>query len=453
MTLSPHRQPPFWLALPCAAAGAVLLALAALRVLSLEQGSLGARVLVLLLLLVLAALSLFLLSLDHACTPRLLLCALLPVALAFLLRALPLDYVSYDYRDFLAHWAAYFRDNGGWAAVKDPVGNYNVPYLYFLAAISYLPVPDLYLIKLFSIFFDVLLAWGALRLVRKLSRPGSPAPFAAFCLALLMPTAVLNGALWAQCDSLYGALVVHALACALDKKPGSSVVLLAVAFSFKLQAVFLIPLWCALWFTRRVKFSHLCLFPVTYLATILPALLLGKPLGDILGVYFGQAEQYSAYLNLNAPSVYAFLPYGVEVDTALWARLGILAAFALVLGLLAVLFLFRDRVDGRILMTAAVILAVGVPFFLPHMHDRYFFLADALTLAWACVNWRRCLQAAAVQIASLGSYYAYLIQRYAYPLAWGSALVLCALLLSAGVLWRQLAELPRGGQAGAAPHP
>ena len=42
---------------------------------------------------------------------------------------------------------------GGFAAVKLPIGNYNAPYLYFLAAISYLPIPDLYLIKLFSILF------------------------------------------------------------------------------------------------------------------------------------------------------------------------------------------------------------------------------------------------------------------------------------------------------------
>ena len=31
------------------------------------------------------------------------------------------------------------------------------------AAISYLDIPDLYLYKLFSILFDILLAWGVLR--------------------------------------------------------------------------------------------------------------------------------------------------------------------------------------------------------------------------------------------------------------------------------------------------
>ncbi len=80
-----------------------------------------------------------------------------PVAAAFFLRLFLLDHQSLDYQDFLAHWAAFFRENGGLSALGEPVGNYNVPYLCFLALLSYLRVPDLYAIKLFSILFDVLL--------------------------------------------------------------------------------------------------------------------------------------------------------------------------------------------------------------------------------------------------------------------------------------------------------
>ena len=366
-------------------------------------------------LVLLAALALLILWREGVRGARLLLC-ILPVAAAFLLRLLCMDHVTYDYTDFLSGWAAWFREHGGWAAVKDPVGNYNAPYLYFLAAISYLPVDDLYLIKLFSICFDVVLAWGGLRLVRVLKGRESPAGAVAFCLLLLLPTVVLNGAYWSQCDSLYGACCLHALACALDKRPRASVVLLAVAFSFKLQTVFLIPLWCVLWFTGRVKFRQFTLFPLAYAATILPALLLGKPLGDILGVYFGQAGEYSGYLTLNAPSVYALIPYGMEVDAAPAARLGIAAAFALVAVLLLVLFRCRRRVDPELLLTAAAILTVGVPFLLPHMHDRYFFLADVITLTWACaVPWRS-VQAVLVQFASLSSYSTYLRLKYTAPL-------------------------------------
>ena len=391
-----------YLTLPLGGAGCVLLVLTAVRSFALSQGGVGTGAFVACALLLLAALAMALLR-RVGLRRALLFAALLPVALAFFIRVFCLDHITLDYENFLSVWAAFFRDNGGFAAIAQPIGNYNVPYLYFLAAISYLPVPDLYCIKLFSMLFDVLLAWGGARLVRHFSGADSWKPWLAFAVLLLLPTPILNGAYWGQCDALYGALVVHALSCALDRRPGWSVVWLAVAFSFKLQTIFLIPLWGVLWFTGRVKFRHLCLFPATYVLTILPALLLGKPLGDILGVYLGQTAEYADRLTLSAPSVYALIPSGAEVDHSLAFYLGIAAAFLLVLSVFLILFLVRDRVTDQVLMTVAVIFAVGIPFLLPSMHERYFFLADVLTVAWACICWRRLPQAIGVQFSSLGA--------------------------------------------------
>ena len=323
-----------------AAAGLALLGLSLFPAGSLALGGAPAHLAVFLLLLALAALALRLLRREGLDRPRLL-DALLPIGLAFFLRALLLDYQSADYQMFLSQWAAAFRDGGGFAAVKLPIGNYNAPYLYFLAAISYLPIPDLYLIKLFSILFDVVLAWGGFRLVRHFAPERPNRPLLCFCLLLLLPTVILNGAFWGQCDALYGALTLHALACALEGRNRSSLLLLGIAFSFKLQTVFVLPLWGGLWLLRRVRFRELLWFPAAYAATCVPALLLGKPLGDILGVYFGQAAEYSGYLNLNAPNMYALIPHGAEVNTALAARLGILAAFALAAAVLAALLVFR----------------------------------------------------------------------------------------------------------------
>ena len=74
---------------------------------------------------------------------------LLPIGAAMLVRVLCLDYASGDYNSFLRHWYEFFKRNGGFSAIAGSVGDYNVPYLYFIAAISYLGVPDLYLYKLF----------------------------------------------------------------------------------------------------------------------------------------------------------------------------------------------------------------------------------------------------------------------------------------------------------------
>lgn len=447
----PHRLPSglCWL---FGGAGVLCLLLALRQALALDLGSGTAKAAVALLLLLTAALTLYLLRRQGHCPSPVLLLCLLPVGLAILLRTLALDHQTLDYQWFLSQWAATFREGGGFAALKEPIGNYNIPYLYLLAAISYWDIPDLYLIKWISILFDVLLAWGVLRLVRRLvpHRPGRGA--AAFCISLLLPTVVLNGAVWAQCDSIYAALVLHALSCALEKRPGLSVVLLSLAFSFKLQAIFLVPLWCVFWYTGRVKFRHLFLFPAAYAGAMLPAVLLGKPLKDVLGIYLDQAgsQAQHAYLNFNSPSIFGFLPYRAQVNEALFSKLGILAAFLLVLALLALLFPLRRRLSDQALLAAALAMAVGVPFFLPYMHERYFFLADMISLIWACTLPRRIPQAAAVQAASLGGYHAYLRGRYALPLslfgvtfsmALESALMLLGLGSALILLWR-LSRVP-----------
>ena len=64
-----------------------------------------------------------------------------------------------------------------------------------LALISGSSLPDLHLIKLFSILSDVVLAWSVMQLVG-LFRRSAAWKLAAFFLVLFWPTVVLNGALW-----------------------------------------------------------------------------------------------------------------------------------------------------------------------------------------------------------------------------------------------------------------
>ena len=432
----------------CAGVGLLLLFLSLFPALALSRGGTACHLAVFLLLLCLAAWSSVLLYRQQR-DPCLLLTALLPIGLAFFLRTVLLDYSSQDYQIFLSQWVETFRTNGGFAALSQPIGNYNVPYLYVLAAISYLPIPDLYLIKLFSILFDVVLAWGGMRLVRCLCPAEKLRPLLCFCMLLLLPTVILNGACWGQCDALYGGLALHALACALGGKPASSLFLMGIAFSFKLQTVFLLPLWGGFWLLGRVKFRHLLLFPAAYALTCLPALLLGKPLADILSVYLGQTQEGAGTLNYNSASLFSLLPYGAPVDEALGARVGILAAFSLVLVLLALLVLFRDRADRSVLLTAGVILTIGIPFLLPYMHDRYFFLADVLSVAWACTIPCRFPAALLVQFSSLSAYLVYLRQRFtlifhfntlSFPMLGETFLMLFAFLYACRVLFCQLRE-------------
>ena len=334
------------------------------------------------------------------------------LVLALLVRLLLLSHVTLDYQDFLSKWVEHFRQHGGFAALRDPVGNYNVTYLYLLAFLSYLPFPDLYGIKLFSILFDLLLAWGGYRLAKRLS-DREWAPAAAFSVLLLLPTVVLNGSCWGQCDSVWAALCVLALACALEDKPWRSLILLGLAFSFKLQAIFIIPLWLPLWIRGKVRFRHLWAFPAAFLAAISPALLLGKPLKDILGVYLGQTSDSMAWgtLNYNSPSVFTLFPYGTQFPPTA-PKLAILWAFLFMAFILFLLLRSPRRITDRSWVLAAACLSLGIPFFLPYMHERYFFLGGVLLAVWASIRPRHAAAAAAAELASLGGYHAYLMRRY-----------------------------------------
>ena len=159
---------------------------------------------------------------------------------------------------------------------------------------------------------------------------------------------------------------------------------------------------------------------------VLPAVIAGRGLWDALTIPFQQTGSIGTGLNYNSPSVFALFQDVANPDAA--ARLGIGAA-ALVIAALAVWFwLHRDDCSDRALLLAAAVLAAAIPFFLPHMHDRYFFAA--LAAAWP----QLALPALLCEFASLLGYHAYLRMRYLLPMADGALALIAALAILTAVL-------------------
>ncbi len=346
------------------------------------------------------------------------------IVLAVGLRAASMNHLTADYTQFLTVWVQHFREHGGFAGIASYRGNYNIPYLYFLALFSMSRVSDLYLIKLLSIVFDVVLAWGCLRLVGHFKR-GEGVRLAAFLGTLLLPTVLLNGAYWGQCDGIYVAFAVWALYFALRRKGAVSMLFMALSFAFKLQAVFFLPVYLLFLISGRIKFWHLFIFPAAYLIIVLPAMLLGKPLWETITLYFDQAGSIGSGLNYNSSSVFALLR---PKDPQLFSTLGILAAFAFIFCVYAAFIGKRRTVSDEALLTAALTLAVAVPFLLPHMHDRYFYGADVLSFAAALVLPRLAPVPVLCSFASLLGYHAYLRGRYLLPMSWGAIALIVAIL-------------------------
>lgn len=344
---------------------------------------------------------------------------------AMVLRALCMEHETLDYQNFLTRWVATLREQGGLRGLRWNIGNYNIPYLFFLALFTYVDIRDLYLIKLLSVLFDVLLAWGVMRTVYCFTK--SPVKvLGAFFVTLFLPTVVLNGAYWGQCDSIYAAFAVWSVYFALKERPVLSVCAIALSFAFKLQAVFLMPVFLIFIFAKKMRWYHLGAFPLAYFAAVSPALLAGRSFRSTVMLYFDQAGSVGSGLNYNSSSAYAFLKN--PTDTQLLSRIGIIAAFAFLLLLFAFCYIQRRKLSDRVLLLCSLLIVTAVPFLLPHMHDRYFFIADVLSAALAFVIPSLLHVPVLTSFASLLGYHAYLRMRYLLPMRFGAFALLIVIV-------------------------
>lgn len=354
--------------------------------------------------------------------------ALVLTAAALIIRAFYFNVESGDYTSFLAPWTQFFRDNGGFAALGFYPGNYNPPYMYFLAAFSYFDIPPLYMIKALSVLFDVLLAYACLKLLSVYTQ-SHVRLLAVFFAVLYLPTVVVNGAYWAQCDSIYAFFGIFALYLGLRGRGVWSMASLAACLAFKLQAVFVIPSFFILLLSGKIRWRDLLVFPAAYVVFMLPAVFAGAPLWDTLTLYVSQAGTVGNAMNYNAPSLTSMFVWSGDTERS--ARLLIIAAFLLVAAVYVAALLLKGKLSDRVILGFAVVLAIGIPYLLPHMHDRYFFIPGMLALVLAVSDLRFSAAPLLAELASLHCYYAYFARYYLVRPRIGGELMLIALLISA----------------------
>ncbi len=312
-----------------------------------------------------------------------------------------LDFVSGDYEEFLSGWVYRMQDDGFAGSISVNFGDYTPPYLYFVFLISRFAWPDLYLIKLVSIAFDYLCAYFVMRLV-SLKYKSLLVQLSAMMLTLWAPTVLFNGAYWGQCDSIYTSFAVGGLYFALAKKPWRAMACFGISFAFKLQAVFLLPMMLPLFGMRRISLKHVLMLPLAYVAMMAPALLAGKPVDGILEVYRTQIGNYPQLTN-NAASVFTLMP-GV-ISYRIFYNLGIYLTLSVSVLFCGFLYAKGRKITNDIALAAALTLAMAMPLLLPCMHERYFFIADVLAVAYLVCNPKRWYIACSMLFASFVMYY------------------------------------------------
>lgn len=358
------------------------------------------------------------------------------LALTMFARVAMLDFVTADYDSFLAGWTQMFRDGGFAVLGGDNVGDYNLLYQYVLLLISKSPLHDLYLIKLLTVAFDYALALVMMRAAAQFASPKAALPVMLIVTAL--PTTLLGGACWGQCDSVYVFFIVLSLVLLGKDRPAGSAVALAVAFAFKLQTIFFFPVVLLGLIHKRYKLRHAAAFFAAYLVTMIPALVAGRPFWDALSVYANQSMgQYYDRLTYNAPNLYLFFPMlgfsntqpytwmryiqGVDEEATnaylnadLMPAMQTAALYACILLTLVVVIywlMHSAEITQDMTLCFALFFAIFLPFVMPKIHERYFYLADMLSILYAAKREDRRFLPLLVVGASWFSYLPYLTRQ------------------------------------------
>lgn len=344
--------------------------------------------------------------------------------LALALRASLLNFTTLDFRDFHGAWYDFIQKNGGVWALKYAFSNNTPLYLYLLVAANAAGLSALQAVKLIPASFDFINAFFVYRIVR-LRYPVGPAAVYACLVVLFAPTVVLNGSFWGETDMLYTSCLVACLYFLLTKRDMAGLVAFGLAFSFKLQAMFLAPFLLILLLKRAVPWKFLLVVPAVYLVTLVPAWLVGRPLPELLHVYLGQTDKYAA-LSMNAPTLYQWLPN--DLYDILYPA-GLLWCAAMVFFFVTVGYKSQAQLTNQRLIELATLSVLIVPYFLPKMHDRFFFPADIISILLGFYFPKRFLAPVIVGLVSFFSYLPFLFGYEVIPLRY------LALILLAVIVW------------------
>jgi Gpi18-like mannosyltransferase len=337
------------------------------------------------------------------------------IILAVLIRLICVPNKSLDYKYFLEPWYDFIASHGGFSALKYSFADYTPPYLYWILISATLlsGLPKIFAIKLFAMTVDFICAFLTYKIVR-LKYPEGRMPIFAFFAVIFSPSVICNSALWGQCDVIYTTGLIACIYFLSIQKKLLALVSFAIALSFKLQAMFLAPLLLIMLLKKRIYWYHLPLVPLVYVVLILPAWFAGRPMSELLLVYFNQANKYKD-LAKNAPNLYQWIPsnfYQIAVPIGLTLTISAIFLFTYIV------YKSRLQITQDRLIHLATISVFFMPYILPKMHDRYFYPADIFCLIFAFYFPRYRWVAIVVQMSSFFGYLGtpIYIQLFSIPL-------------------------------------
>ena len=338
----------------------------------------------------------------------------------------------------------------GWMGQIDELGfdkfylvysDYPPIFLFFLAFLCMLPEGELttqysggygytfyanrmvYLKTLFLIF-TIALAFGVFLLVKELTKSDNKA-LVGYIATLVLPTIFVNSSVWGNADVIYAVFLIFSFYFALKDSSSLSFVFFGLSFANKLQAIFILPFLIYLVVSRKLKLWPIVFAPLVYFITFIPAFIYGATVSEAFK-YFEMQLSGQPGLTYNAGTIWKFLELNdseIVVKNAMW--FAILAIGAL----LAVLFLRNvDLKKKENVFKVGFMLTMATIFFLPRMHERYYFIIEVLIVVYALIDKKWIYLVPLMQLSTMICYYPYLTGYYIISSLGGGTITIAAII-------------------------
>ena len=179
---------------------------------------------------------------------------------------------SWDVDSIQSKWYDELIKVGRIDAFREIFYNYTPAPVYLIDIMTLFRfIPKEPAMKILTVIFDFFAAWGVWKILR-LRYPKGSMPWLGFFAFLYLPTVFVESGMWGQTDILFTTFLIWSFYYLLKEKTWPAMFFFAVAFCFKLQALFLGPVLLILLLRKKLPIYQFLMIPVVYFLSLVPCL-------------------------------------------------------------------------------------------------------------------------------------------------------------------------------------
>ena len=149
---------------------------------------------------------------------------------------------------------------------------------------------------------------------------------------------------------------------------------------------------------------------------------MGRTMESCFNIYVNQVEEYSTYISMNFPNIYAMLFDTIGESNLIYSlgqefsNFGTLATIS-IFSIVAILVIYNEtKINNELLIELTLWSVMLCTFLLPSMHDRYLYIADVISIVYFAITRKKIYIPIIVNFISLYVYVEYLYASKNLPI-------------------------------------